>query len=64
MDPRIAADDGAGSRDGMSAPPHPGRTRLSAERLREIRQRIAEDRYRSADVAGEIARRILVSRDL
>ena len=35
-----------------------------SERVREIRRRIADDAYRSAAVAEEIARRILVSRDL
>ena len=34
------------------------------ERVREIRRRIAEDAYRRADVAEEIARRILRSREL
>jgi hypothetical protein len=32
--------------------------------VHEIRERIANDAYRSADVAEEIARRILRSRDL
>jgi len=39
-------------------------SRLRSERVREIRQRIADDAYRSADVVDEIARRILRSRDL
>ena len=42
-----------------SAPP-----RLRSERVREIRQRIADDVYRSPEVVDEIARRILRSRDL
>jgi len=39
-------------------------SRMTSERVREIRERIALDAYRSADVADEIARRILRSRDL
>jgi len=39
-------------------------SRLQSERVREIRQRIADDAYRSADVVDEIARRILRSADL
>ena len=38
--------------------------RLQSERVREIRQRIADDAYRAADVVDEIARRILRSTDL
>jgi hypothetical protein len=34
------------------------------ERIREIRRRIADDAYRSPAVAEEIARRILISREL
>lgn len=41
-----------------------GPSRPQTERVREIRQRIADDAYRSADVVDEIARRILRSRDL
>jgi hypothetical protein len=37
---------------------------MRSERVREIRQRIADDAYRSADVVDEVARRILRSRDL
>jgi anti-sigma28 factor (negative regulator of flagellin synthesis) len=37
---------------------------MRSERVHEIRERIANDAYRSADVAEEIARRILRSRDL
>jgi hypothetical protein len=32
--------------------------------VREIRRRIADDAYRCSQVAEEIARRILLSRDL
>jgi hypothetical protein len=38
--------------------------RLRSDRVREVRQRIADDAYRSASVADEIARRILRSREL
>jgi hypothetical protein len=41
-------------------PPH----RSERERMREIRERIADDAYRAADVVDEIARRILRSGDL
>jgi hypothetical protein len=34
------------------------------DRMREIRRRIADDAYRSSEVAEEIARRILLSREL
>lgn len=47
-----------GTRRPSSPPP------MRSERVREIQQRIAIDAYRSADVAEEIARRILRSRDL
>jgi hypothetical protein len=35
-----------------------------SERVREIRQRVADDVYRSVEVVDEIARRILCSGDL
>ena len=35
-----------------------------SERVREIRRRVADDAYRSAEVAEKIARRILRSREL
>jgi hypothetical protein len=60
-----SADDGPEHPDGKGIPPRPrGTPRLPAERVRVIRQRIADDAYRSADVVNEIALRILVSRDL
>jgi hypothetical protein len=34
------------------------------DRMREIRRRIADDAYRSSEVAEEIARRILRAREL
>ena len=60
-----SADDGPDHPDGQGIPPRPrGKSRLPAERVRLIRERIADDAYRSADVVNEIALRILVSRDL
>jgi anti-sigma28 factor (negative regulator of flagellin synthesis) len=41
-----------------------GPSSLRSDRVHEIRERIANDAYRSVDVAEEIARRILRSRDL
>jgi hypothetical protein len=41
-----------------------GAARTRSDRVHEIRERIANDAYRSADVVDEIARRILRSRDL
>ncbi len=58
-------DEGPSRSDAMSASPRAsGQSPMRSERVREIRQRIAEDAYRSADVVEEIARRILRSRDL
>ena len=58
-------DEGASRSDAMSASPRAsGSSPMRSERVREIRQRIADDAYRSADVVEEIARRILRSRDL
>lgn len=56
--PRRQASAGKDTRR-VSAP-----SRMSSERVREIRDRVERDAYRSADVADEIARRILRSRDL
>ena len=51
--------------DRMSAEPFgPARHALRSERVREIRLRIADDAYRSEAVVEEIARRILMSREL
>ena len=52
---------------GECASPAPfGRARHESrsERVREIRLRIADDAYRSDSVVEEIARRILMSREL
>ena len=60
-----SGDDGAPRGDRSAAPPLlPARRESRRERVREIRQRIADDAYRSAAVADEIARRILLSREL
>ena len=48
----------------VATPLLPARHDTPRERVREIRRRIADDAYRSADVAEEIARQILRSREL
>jgi hypothetical protein len=42
----------------------PARHESRSERVREIRRRVADDAYRCETVADEIARRILMSREL
>jgi hypothetical protein len=42
----------------------PARHESQSERVREIRLRLAEGAYRSADVAEKVARRSLMSREL
>jgi len=42
----------------------PAREATQGDRMREIRRRIADDAYRSPEVAEQIARRILRSREL
>jgi hypothetical protein len=42
----------------------PAREGARSDRMREIRRRIADDAYRSPQVAEEIARRVLLSREL
>jgi hypothetical protein len=42
----------------------PAREGACGDRMWEIRRRIADDAYRSSEVAEEIARRILLSREL
>jgi len=49
---------------GDDAGVQPTREGASAERMREIRRRIADDAYRSPEVADRIARRILRGREL
>ena len=48
----------------VASPLPPARYETPRERVREIRRRIADDAYRSAEVAEEIARRILMRREL
>jgi len=52
-----------GERDDALRPAREARG-ARADRMREIRRRIADDAYRSPEVADEIARRILLSREL
>lgn len=59
------ADDGRGTRDGMLVSRFESvRSLPRSERVRTIRQRVADDAYRSAEVVDEIARCILRSGDL
>ena len=56
---------GLARRERSAAPPLlPARHETRGERVREIRRRIADDAYRSAEVAEQIARRILLGREL
>jgi len=64
MYPR-SGDDGSARRDRSSAARiQPARHPSRSERVREIRRRVADDAYRSDAVVDEIARRILMSREL
>ena len=60
-----SGDDGAarGDRPG-AAQIQPARHQSRSERVREVRRRVADDAYRSHAVVDEIARRILMSREL
>jgi hypothetical protein len=60
-----SGDDGTarGDRSG-AAQFEPARHESRHERVREIRRRVADDAYRSDAVVEEIARRILMSREL
>jgi hypothetical protein len=51
-----------GARDDAMRPAREAGAR--SDRMREIRRRITDDAYRSPEVAEEIARRILLSREL
>jgi hypothetical protein len=55
---------GLARRDESDAAMRPARNEARDERVREIRRRIADDAYRSPEVADEIARRILRGREL
>jgi hypothetical protein len=60
-----SGDDGPSRGERSCAPAFlSARDESRSERVREIRRRIADDAYRSAEVAEEIARRILLSREL
>ena len=64
MHPR-SGDDGSARGDRSSAARiEPARHASRSERVREIRRRVADDAYRSEAVVEEIARRILMSREL
>ena len=52
------------NREEMLGALRPARGGPRGERVREIRRRIVDDAYRSSEVAEEIARRILLSREL
>jgi len=47
----------------MGASLLPAREGTRSERVREIRRRIADDAYRSSEVAEVIARRILLAQE-
>jgi hypothetical protein len=55
---------GQARRDQSDTAMLPARSAARDERVREIRRRIADDAYRSPEVAEVIARRILLSREL
>ena len=58
-------DDGRGTGERPSTSTFvPARAGTRQERMREIRRRLADDAYRSEAVVDEIARRILLSREL
>ena len=57
-------DDGMRGGRPRAAQFEPARHESRSERVREIQRRVADDAYRSEAVVDEIARRILMSRDL
>jgi hypothetical protein len=60
-----SGDDGPARGDRPSAGRiQPARHQSRGERVREIRRRVADDAYRTHAVVDEIARRILMSREL
>jgi hypothetical protein len=60
-----SGDDGKARSDRSDAAEfQPVRRESRSERVREIRRRVADDAYRSDAVVDEIARRILMSREL
>jgi hypothetical protein len=64
MYPRYEDDGMARGGRSSAAQLQPVRHESPIERVREIRRRMAADAYRSDEVVDEIARRILMSRDL
>jgi len=64
MYPRSGDDGSARSDRSRAARMQPARHPSRSERVREIRRRVADDAYRSEAVVEEIARRILMSREL
>jgi Anti-sigma-28 factor, FlgM len=64
MHPRPEDEPLARTERASAAPFGPARHGSRSERVREIRLRIADDAYRSDAVVEEIARRILMSREL
>ena len=64
MDPRSGDDGSARSDRSSAARIQPVRHPSRSERVREIRRRVADDAYRRDAVVDEIARRILMSREL
>jgi hypothetical protein len=64
MDPRYGHEGGARGDGSGAARFEPARQASRSERVREIRRRLADDAYRSEAVVNEIARRILLSREL
>jgi hypothetical protein len=63
MHPRLGQS-GLARRDERDNAKVQAREGARSDRMREIRRRIADDAYRSSEVAEEIARRILLSREL
>ena len=64
MYPRSGDDGSEGRGRSNAAQIQPARLPSRSERVREIRRRVADDAYRSEAVVEEIARRILMSREL
>jgi hypothetical protein len=63
MQPR-SEESGSADRTEMDAAMRPAREGARGEQVGEIRRRISDDAYRSSEVADEIARRILLGREL
>jgi len=63
MHPRLGQS-GRGHHDELGDAMPRAREGARSDRMREIRRRIADDAYRAPEVVEEIARRILMSREL